>query len=196
MPTLSRTTSLRAPLALLLLPLLTGLLLAVGSGTAQAATGYKYWNYFHVQGATFVFAKTGPAGFKPKNGSVEAYRYGLSNIGAATVTPNGLGLNLIDPVTKKQVNWEGQLTSVTVIASDAMTATAFALAAYTLGPKYSIKFVRGQHSIRGVVVDGSGNLIASKDLGIDATPYEQERQTNADGGPDDLRQKEREEKTQ
>jgi hypothetical protein len=84
MASASRTTSLRALLALLLLPVLTGLFLTVGSGTAQAADGYKYWNYFHVQGDKFVFAKTGPGDFKPKNGSVEAYRYGLSS------TANGI----------------------------------------------------------------------------------------------------------
>ena len=128
-------------------------------------------------------------------GTHRAYRYGLSNVGAATVTPGGLGSNLVDPINKRQINWNGQLQSVTVIATDAMTATAFALAAYTLGPKYSIKFVKGQHSIRGIIVDGTGNLIASKDLGIDSMPYEQNRQTSADGGPNDLRQKEREEKT-
>jgi len=52
--------------------------LTVGAGTANAATGYKYWNYFHVQNGAYVFAKTGPSGYTPKDGSVEAYRYGLS----------------------------------------------------------------------------------------------------------------------
>ena len=77
-----RSRAGRALLALLLLPALTGLLLAVGSGTANAADGYKYWNYFHVQGQKFVFAKTGPADFTPKDGAVEAYRYGLSSTAA------------------------------------------------------------------------------------------------------------------
>jgi hypothetical protein len=54
--------------------------LAVGAGTANAATGYKYWNYFHVQNGAYVFAKTGPSGYTPKDGSVEAYRYGLSTV--------------------------------------------------------------------------------------------------------------------
>jgi hypothetical protein len=73
----SRAT--RALLALLLLPALTGLLLAVGAGSANAADGYKYWNYFHVQGSKFVFATTGASDFTPKDGAVEAYRYGLSS---------------------------------------------------------------------------------------------------------------------
>jgi hypothetical protein len=68
-----------ALLALLLLPVLTGLLLAAGAGTANAANGYKYWNYFHVQGSKFVFATTGASDYTPKDGAVEAYRYGLSS---------------------------------------------------------------------------------------------------------------------
>jgi hypothetical protein len=72
-------STLRAVLAVLLLPVLTSLFVAAGTGTAHAADGYKYWNYFHVKGDSFVFATTGPGGYKPANGSVEAYRYGLSS---------------------------------------------------------------------------------------------------------------------
>jgi ferredoxin len=68
-------TSLVRALALAL----TAVLLATGSGTAQAADGYKYWNYFHVQDGAYVFATTGPADFVPEDGTVEAYRYGLSS---------------------------------------------------------------------------------------------------------------------
>jgi hypothetical protein len=71
-------------LGILLLPVLSGLLLLAGSGTATAADGYKYWNYFHVQGSKYVFAKTGPGGYTPKDNAVEAYRYGTST------TANGL----------------------------------------------------------------------------------------------------------
>jgi hypothetical protein len=60
-------------------------LLAV-AGPAQAADGYRYWNYFHVQKGTYAFAQTGPGDFRPKDGSVEAYRYGLSS-SAKGLTP-------------------------------------------------------------------------------------------------------------
>jgi hypothetical protein len=74
------TARLRRPLATLLLAgLLAPLVLLLGAGTADAADGYKYWNYFHVTGGKYVFAKTGPGGYTPKDGSVEAYRYGLSS---------------------------------------------------------------------------------------------------------------------
>ena len=73
----------RAPGVVRLLCLLTVALLGLGAlvagtGSAQAATGYKYWNYFHVKNGTYVFATTGSSGYTPKDKSVEAYRYGLS----------------------------------------------------------------------------------------------------------------------
>jgi hypothetical protein len=64
----------------LLTLLLATVLVSAGTGTAQAVTGYRYWNYFHVTGGEYVFAKTGPADYVPRDGSVEAYRYGLSSV--------------------------------------------------------------------------------------------------------------------
>ena len=65
---------------LFLLTLLSALLVVGGTaGPAQAADGYKYWNYFHVENGKYVFAQTGPADYQPKDGAVEAYRYGLSS---------------------------------------------------------------------------------------------------------------------
>jgi hypothetical protein len=73
----------RAPGVVHLLSLVTAALLGLGllvagTGTAQATTGYKYWNYFHVKNGAYVFATTGPSDYTPKDKSVEAYRYGLS----------------------------------------------------------------------------------------------------------------------
>jgi hypothetical protein len=59
--------------------LLATLFVAGTARTADAADGYKYWNYFHVQAGKYVFAQTGPSDVVPKDGSVEAYRYGLSS---------------------------------------------------------------------------------------------------------------------
>jgi hypothetical protein len=70
---------------LLVLALAT-LCLVGTAGTASAADGYKYWNYFHVEGGKYAFAETGPADYTPKDGSVEAYRYGVSST-AAGLTP-------------------------------------------------------------------------------------------------------------
>lgn len=83
-----RPSSRRRPalLALLLTALLTVLVAGPGTGTAQAVDGYKYWNYYHVTAGKYSFATTGPSGHTPKDGSVEAYRYGLSST-AAGVPP-------------------------------------------------------------------------------------------------------------
>lgn len=63
-----------------LLPaLLVALLAVLSAGPASAADGYRYWNYFHLSKGAYVFAQTGPADFKPKDGAIEAYRYGLSS---------------------------------------------------------------------------------------------------------------------
>jgi hypothetical protein len=59
-----------------------GLLVAGTGGTAQAADGFRYWNYFHVKNGHYTFATTGPSDFTPADGTVEAYRYGLSSTAA------------------------------------------------------------------------------------------------------------------
>jgi hypothetical protein len=71
--------SLRPVAGALVALLLATLSIAALPGAASAADGFKYWNYFHVEGGKYVFAQTGPADFTPKDGSVEAYRYGLSS---------------------------------------------------------------------------------------------------------------------
>jgi len=73
----------RVPLLTTLLSaLVAGLLAALTVGAvaapASAATGYRYWNYFHVQNGHYVFAKTGAGDYTPKDGATEAYRYGTS----------------------------------------------------------------------------------------------------------------------
>jgi len=68
----------RLTVLLAVLVSLPAVLLGVAA-PAQAATGYKYWNYFHVDNGKYAFAQTGPGDFTPKNGAVEAYRYGLSS---------------------------------------------------------------------------------------------------------------------
>jgi len=47
---------------------------------SYAEDGYRYWNYSHLQGDTFVFADTGPGDFTPKDGDVEGWRYGTSTV--------------------------------------------------------------------------------------------------------------------
>jgi hypothetical protein len=46
---------------------------------AHASSGYKFWNYFHGHGGTWQFADTGAASYVPADGSVEGWRYGVSD---------------------------------------------------------------------------------------------------------------------
>lgn len=78
----SRSGLLVAVVAAVLLGTFVGPLV----GPAHAAPGYRYWNYFHVTADGYTFATTGPSGFVPDDGSVEAYRYGLSP-GASGLEP-------------------------------------------------------------------------------------------------------------
>jgi hypothetical protein len=68
----------RRLLAPLFVAVLAALLVGLSAGTANATTGYRYWNYFHVQNGQYAFAKTGAGDSTPKAGAVEAYRYGTS----------------------------------------------------------------------------------------------------------------------
>jgi hypothetical protein len=59
--------------------LLLAALTVVGlSGPADAEDGYQYWNYFHLENGSWAFSQVGPADYTPKDGTVEAFRYGTS----------------------------------------------------------------------------------------------------------------------
>jgi hypothetical protein len=62
----------------LLLALLTVLVSGVLAGPAQAADGFRYWNYFHLQDGSWAFSQVGPGDYQPEDGAVEGYRYGTS----------------------------------------------------------------------------------------------------------------------
>jgi len=125
-------------------------------------------------------------------GAYRAYRYNVKDVAAATVTPQGLGNGLIDAHNKKPVKPDG-VRSVTVFAHDATTATAFAIAAYTLGPKHGLRYIESHPEMMCVIVDGGGELFASKNMNITNTPERSAVRQGSKGGPDDLKQKKREE---
>lgn len=122
------------------------------------------------------------------------YNYNLSNIAVATVTPIDLGKDLIDGRNKKPVA-ANSMRSITIFAKDAATATAYALAVFTIGEKRGIKYVDRHPEIKGIMVDNAGNLISSAGLnlkGVQNTNNWSAPQTG-DGGSNDLRQKKQEE---
>jgi len=124
-----------------------------------------------------------------------AFYYSLPNLATATATPAGLGQELIDAQNKKLVTGEA-LRSVTTIATDASTATANAIAVYTLGAKNGIKYMLSHHEVKGVIVDQNGNFFASTELGIENVRHNTDSSkpyVTFDGGGNDLRKKKSEE---
>jgi hypothetical protein len=94
---------------LFLLTLLSALLVVGGTaGPAQAADGYKYWNYFHVENGKYVFAQTGPADYQPEDGAVEAYRYGLSSTADGIAPRTQATTYSVDDICKGVEAKEGQ----------------------------------------------------------------------------------------
>ena len=128
-----------------------------------------------------------------QTGTYRAYRYNIKDVAAATVTSNGLGSGLIDAHNKKAVKTDG-VRSVTVFSYDATTATAFAIAAYTLGAKHGLRFIESHPEMMCVIVDDGGTLLASKNMNITNTAERSAiRQNSTGGGSNDLKQKQREE---
>ena len=125
-----------------------------------------------------------------------ALNYSLSNVAATTVTSHDLGSGLMDPHSKQLASGNGS-QSITVIAADASTSTAYALAAFVLGAKNGLKFVLSHPESKGIMVDSDGNLVASAGFGnaSSTAAIESQRKSASDGGPNDLRQKENEERS-
>jgi hypothetical protein len=48
------------------------------AGTAHAADGFRYWNYFHLENGSWAFSTVGAGDYDPKDGAVEGYRFGSS----------------------------------------------------------------------------------------------------------------------
>jgi hypothetical protein len=48
------------------------------SGTAHAADGFKYWNYFHLDNDAWAFSQVGSSDYRPADGTVEGYRFGTT----------------------------------------------------------------------------------------------------------------------
>jgi len=122
------------------------------------------------------------------------YNYNMSNIAAATVTPNGLARGLIDGRNKKPVPGNA-MRSITVFARDASTATAFALVVYAVGQKRGIQYVDRHTGIEGIMVNNSGQIETSADFNISNLKAAKRwpQSGRGDDGPNDLRQKRREE---
>ena len=94
---MARTAMLRT--FSLVLALLTSVLVLGGTtGTAHAADGYRYWNYFHLENAAWAFSQTGAGDYTPEDGAVEGYRYGTSTTADGLAPRADLGAVTFDKV--------------------------------------------------------------------------------------------------
>ncbi|NLD27233.1 MAG: hypothetical protein GX659_00300 [Myxococcales bacterium] len=123
-----------------------------------------------------------------------AASYKIRNIASATVGENSLGSGLIDGRSKLPVA-QGKMRSVTILSQSAVRATAYALAAYAVGPKYAMHFVNRHPDAKVIIVDKSGQIASSEGLNTGSTNLVNRWQTENtnDGGPNDLKKKEQEE---
>nr|WP_107498687.1 SCO2322 family protein [Actinacidiphila yeochonensis] len=67
-------------------PVLAGLLAVcalLAAAAPASATGYRYWSYWLRSGTTWTYAQTGPAMHTPADGSVEGWRFAVSEDAAA-----------------------------------------------------------------------------------------------------------------
>lgn len=71
-------TLLRRVTGVLLALVMTGLVAGALASPAYAVDGYRYWNYFHLEGDTWSFSKVGAGQYQPEDGDIEGYRFGTS----------------------------------------------------------------------------------------------------------------------
>lgn len=80
----------RLPLLALLAALLAPLgLLAGTAAPAHAATGYRYWSFWEREGSAWTYATQGPSTARPQDGSVEGFRFSVSEDSQDSSKPRG-----------------------------------------------------------------------------------------------------------
>lgn len=72
----------RAPLRVIVAALLAAAFAAFTVGTAQAAS-YRFWGFYQLTGDTWAFAQKGPAETVPADGSVDGWRFAVSDPSAS-----------------------------------------------------------------------------------------------------------------
>ncbi len=103
-----------------------------------------------------------------------AYNYSVSDIATAIVSPRVFPQGIMDPRTRTLVDKPAIINAI-VFASDAATATAYAIAAYANSAKSAdagLAFVQSHPEIKGIIIGLDGNVIKSKGLTINQAHYE------------------------
>jgi len=65
----------------------TGCFVGLRSGTAEAATAYRYWAYYVASGSTWQYSQRGPAFEHPVDGEVQGWRFAIQAEAATNVAP-------------------------------------------------------------------------------------------------------------
>ncbi|MBI4126251.1 MAG: FAD:protein FMN transferase [Deltaproteobacteria bacterium] len=123
-----------------------------------------------------------------------AYTYDLSSAAVATMTAQQAE-HLVDAKSKRPV--VPTFKSITVVATEAATAAAFAQALISFAPPVGFVFLQSHSSIKGMIVDRGGKIFASPEFAhVTRSPAdipEIRTAPDTDQGPSDLRQKWKEE---
>lgn len=131
----------------------------------------------------------------PKSANAyRAYVYSFSNKAAATMTPQAAATGLAESENEKTA--PNGFTNVTVFGGDSMTASAFALALYSMGPKSAPAFVQKHPEVKSIFVGDDGKVSTSSNFEIGRPNYNAESEPviqAKDRGSNDLRQKQKEE---
>ncbi|MEV7991019.1 SCO2322 family protein [Streptomyces sp. NPDC086077] len=70
--------------------LFTALLIALAGGTGPAqATGYRYWSFWERDGEAWTYATQGPSTARPADGSVQGFRFAVSEDSQDASQPRG-----------------------------------------------------------------------------------------------------------
>lgn len=112
-----------------------------------------------------------------------AYRsfvYSFSNKAVALLNPRTLTTPVIDPKTRTPV--PNHFQNVMVFGNDSMTASALALALYTMGPKDAKNFTERHPEIKSIMVDENGEFINSKNFQVGRRQYAETSLPQTNGG--------------
>ncbi|MGH8889378.1 MAG: SCO2322 family protein [Acidothermaceae bacterium] len=74
-------------LAVLAIVAIAGSLVGIGSGTAQAATAYRYWAFYVASGSNWQYSQRGPAFEHPVDGEVQGWRFAVQAEAAGNLAP-------------------------------------------------------------------------------------------------------------
>jgi hypothetical protein len=182
--------------------LLAFAVLVLGAGQAHAA-GYRYWSFWQSSGGTWTYATEGPATARPANGSVNGFRFSVSeNSGDAAQprtapdfeavcggTPAKAGTKriavVIDPGTSADAREgetaPGSRAECARVAEDATSADALASVAKPL--RYNSQALLC--AIAGYPESGCGEQVSGDRSTADPKPGATAASAASGGGEDD-----------